>query len=91
MSDGKHLTDNLWQYTPSERSDESPTGALCDAIEKGGWRHMRLRGASLVVGADRYRLVDGKVTHAFEDDVNQDAAKLAMLKASLAAFKITGG
>jgi uridine phosphorylase len=50
-------------------------------------RQMGLQGASLVVGADRYRLEGDKVTHAFEEDVDQDAAKLAMIKASLSAFK----
>jgi uridine phosphorylase len=50
-------------------------------------RHMGLRGASMVVGSDRYRLVDGEVTHQFESDFDQDAAELAMIRAALAAFK----
>lgn len=49
-------------------------------------RLMNVQGGSMVVGSDRYRLVDGKVTHNFEDDVDQDAAKLAMIKAALRAF-----
>jgi hypothetical protein len=40
----------------------------------------------MVVGSDRYRLVDGKMTHNFEEDVDQDAAKLVMIRAALRAF-----
>jgi len=48
---------------------------------------MGKRAASMVIGSDRYRLVDGTLTHVFENDVDQDAAKLAMIRAALAAFK----
>jgi uridine phosphorylase len=48
---------------------------------------MKKRAASMVVGADRYSLKDGQLSHKFEDDVDQDAAKLKMIQAALAAFK----
>ena len=47
---------------------------------------MGKRAASIVIGADRYRIVDGRLTHSFEDDVDQDAAKLTMIEMALFAF-----
>jgi purine-nucleoside phosphorylase len=48
---------------------------------------MGKRAASLVVGSDRYFLEDGKLSHKFEDDFDQDTTKLQMIRAALAAFK----
>lgn len=50
-------------------------------------RLMGKRAASLVVGSDRYFLEAGELSHRFEDDFDQDEAKLQMIRASLSAFK----
>lgn len=49
---------------------------------------MRKQSASMVVGADRYSLIDGELTHKFEDDVEQDAVKLNMIRTALRTFKL---
>jgi uridine phosphorylase len=51
-------------------------------------RLMGTRATSMVVGSDRYILKDGTLTHNFEDDVDQDAAKLKMLQTAIAAFDL---
>jgi hypothetical protein len=48
---------------------------------------MGKRGSSMVIGADRYRITDGQLTHAFEDDVDQDVAKVTMIRVALASFR----
>lgn len=47
---------------------------------------MKKRAASMVVGADRYSLAGGQLSHRFEDDVDQDGAKLKMIQIALAVF-----
>lgn len=50
-------------------------------------RRMEYAAASLVVGSDRYRVVDGELTHAFEEDFDQDAAEREMLRACIRVFR----
>lgn len=49
---------------------------------------MGKRAASMVVGSDRYFLKDGELSHQFEEDFDQDEAKVQMIRASLSAFKV---
>jgi uridine phosphorylase len=49
-------------------------------------RLMGKRATSMVVGSDRYIYKDGSLKHTFEDDVDQDSAKLKMLQTAIAAF-----
>jgi len=48
---------------------------------------MKIRAASMVVGADRYSLTNEGLGHVFEDDVDQDHAKLNMIRAALKVFR----
>jgi len=47
---------------------------------------MKKNAASIVIGSDRYSLVNGIVTHKFEDDFDQDELEREVLKFAIRAF-----
>ena len=49
---------------------------------------MGRRAASLVVGSDRYTVVNGELVHAFEEDFDQDEAERTMLRAAASAMGV---
>jgi hypothetical protein len=79
----------IYYFQPADLIYDLITGEAFPAGPPVGYFEMEQgkRAASMVIGSDRYRLVDGTLTHVFESDVDQDAAKFAMISAAIAAFK----